>query len=217
MGFALAVQFQLLASEATASTTPPEVSPTPPPAPPTIIKPPAPPASGQRDAGSRSRPSIAIGAGASAGVGLSPEITALGRVFGSVAWPHVAVELAIETSLPSTLHRADGAGFSEQVFLVGLAGCGLRSRWSGCLLAKVGEVRVVGEGVDLPATASAPFLQTGLRLAVTQMLGHRAQVALHADGLALISRGIVTLDSMPVWTTPRVAATLGLDLGVRFQ
>ena len=115
------------------------------------------------------------------------------------------------------MHRADGAGFTQQVVLAGIAGCGVRSRWSGCLLANVGEVRVAGEGVDFPATASRPFVQTGVGLAVTQMLGRQAEVAVHADGLASITRGIVTLDSMPVWTTPRAAAALGLDLGVRFQ
>ena len=210
MGFALALQFQLLAADA------PPAAPPPPPtvsaSPPSALGPPEAPA-----AAARLRPSIAVGAGASAGVGLSPEITALGRLFGSLTWSHVAVELAAEMSLPSTLHRADGTGFSQQTFLAGIAGCGVRSRWSACLLANVGEIRVAGEGVDLPATATRPFVQTGIRLAVTQMLGRQAHVGVHADGLALITRGIVTLDSMAVWTTPRVAAALGLDVGVRFQ
>jgi len=220
MGFALAVQFQLLASEGTAA---PEVRPEatrgPPPPPAVTVVAPPPAVTGQPGApsGARSRPALTIGAGASAGVGLSPEITALGRVFGSVAWSHVALELAGEISVPSTLRRTDGAGFSEQVFLAGLAGCGVDGRWNACALAKVGEVRVVGQGVDVPATASGPLIQAGLRLAVTQMLGQRARIALHADGLALLTRGTVTLDAKPVWTTPRAAASLGLDLGVRFQ
>ena len=74
-----------------------------------------------------------------------------------------------------------------------------------------------GDGVDTPATSAGLVLQTGLRLAVTQALGHRVHLVAHADGVALLTRGVVTLDAMPVWTTPRVAATAGLDFGVRFR
>ncbi len=211
MGFALAVQFQLLATGDAGGTPAPPVAP----APPTIVAPPptAPPPAST----SRGGPSLAAGAGAAAGVGLSPAVTAVGRVFGTAAWSRVAVELAGEVSAPSTLRRADGAGFSHQVFLASAAGCGLLARWSGCVLAKVGEIRVAGDGVDTPATSAGLILQTGLRLAMTQMLGQRAYLVAHADGVALLTRGVVTLDGMPVWTTPRVAATAGLDFGVRFR
>jgi hypothetical protein len=212
MGFALAVQFQLLATEEAARST---AIPPPPPAPPTISAPP--PSKPPAIASAPSGPSLAAGGGAAAGVGLSPDVTALGRLFASAAWSHVALELAAEASVPSTLRRADGAGFSQQVFLASLAGCGLLSRWSACALAKVGEIRVSGDGVDAPATSAGIIFQTGLRLALTQALGHRVYIVAHADGLALLTRGVVTLDGMPVWTTPRVAGTFGLDFGVRFR
>lgn len=160
---------------------------------------------------------MAAGAGASAAVGLATDVTAVGRVFGSVMWQHLALELATEISVPSTTRRADGAGFSQQAFLVSLAGCGVVSRFSGCLLGKIGELRVSGDRVDSPTTSSGLILQAGLRLAMTQTLGHRAYVVAHADTVALLTRGIVTLDAMPVWTTPRVAATFGLDFAVRFR
>jgi hypothetical protein len=48
------------------------------------------------------------------------------------------------------------------------------------------------------------------------MLGRRACIAAHADGVAMVTRGVVTLDSMAVWSTPRVAADLGIDVAVRF-
>ena len=211
MGFALAVQFQLLATGDAGGTPAPPVAPPPPP----VIAPPprAPPPASNSPGG----PALAAGAGAAAGVGLSPDVTAVGRVFGTVAWSRVAVELAGEVSAPSTQRRADGGGFSHQVFLASVAGCGLLSRWSGCILAKVGEIRVAGDGVDTPATSAGLILQTGLRLAVTQMLGQRTYLVAHADGVALLTRGVVTLDAMPVWTTPRVAGLFGLDLGVRFR
>jgi hypothetical protein len=223
MGFAIALQFQLLAAAQTdlhrpggspgADHPPPDVAP----APTLSVSPTATDSRQQPSRSGLSAPAITAGIGAAAGVGLSPNLGAVGRLYGTLSWPHVAVELAAEASVPSTLHRADGAGFSQQVLLAGLAGCGLNGRWSICLLGKVGEIRVAGEGVDTPGTLSRLFLQTGLRLGLTQALGRRAQLAVHGDGLASLTRGIVTLDSMPVWTTPRIAAAVGLDFGVRFQ
>jgi hypothetical protein len=223
MAFAVALQFQLLAaaqSGAPRPAAPPAVTSTatePATAPALTAKPAASSTREMPTQGGLSRPTITVGAGAAAGVGVAPNVTALGRLFGAISWPHFAFELAAEASVPSTFRRADGAGFSQQVLLAGLAGCGVSGRWSGCLLLKVGEIRVAGEGVDSPGTAAAPFLQTGARLAVTQPLGRRAQLVLHGGGFVPITRGVVTLDSMPVWTTPRVAATGGLDFGVRFQ
>ena len=85
------------------------------------------------------------------------------------------------------------------------------------MLGKIGQIRVSGEGVDAPASASGASIQSGLRLAVTQPLGGRAQIILHGDGVASLSRAVVTLDAMPVWTTPRVGAALGLDVALRFR
>ena len=141
----------------------------------------------------------------------------MGRVLGTVTWPHVSVELAGEVTGQSTTLRPDGAGFSQREFLGSLAGCGVRARWSACVLANLGAVRVVGEGVDIPATAYGFVFQAGLRAAMTQPLGNRLQVAVHADGLGLITRGIVTLDALPVWRGPRIAAVVGADLTIRFR
>jgi hypothetical protein len=212
MGFALAVQIQLMGVESsgTSSLATPAV---------TRATPTVPSVDARRDilaSVSPSGPTIAVGVGASVGIGLAPSANAVARLFGSVAWSRVAVELGAELSLPSTLHRPDGSGFSEQIMLGSLAGCGLRPPWSVCLVTKMGAIRVGGEGVTLPATSSGVFVQTGLRLAATVGLGRRAQIAAHADGLAAVTRGIVTLDSTEVWSTPRVSTNLGMDFGVRF-
>jgi hypothetical protein len=226
MGFALALQVQLMAGIVAPAETPTAEEPqtpqtaTTPSAPPTeVVAPPSPLVNVEHEtrlSPSGTGPSIAAGAGAAVGIGATPTAVAIGRLFGTVAWSHVAVELGAELSVPSVMHRADGAGFSEQLLLGSLAACGLRSPWSACLVGKVGEIRVTGEGVDVPASSSGVLIQTGLRLGVTYPLGRHAHVAAHVDGLALLNRGVVTLDSMAAWTTPRVAANLGVDVGVRF-
>jgi hypothetical protein len=228
MGFALALQIQLMAATMGETRAPPAPAPV---APPTATAPAPPPpinpspttqvetaesrTSGPDD--SQHGPAVLIGAGASAGFGLASDPVALGRLFVAAAWPHVAVELAGEAIAPSTTHRADGAGFSQEEFLASLAGCGVHSAWSLCAVGKIGELRVAGQGVDVPLTASGLMIQAGLRLTASHTFGHRTYIIGRAEGLGRITQGTVTLDSMPVWTTPRFAALLGIDVGVRFR
>ncbi len=162
------------------------------------------------------RPTYAIGAGALVGFGMSSEAVPFGRAFGCVAWQHSSLELAAEVAWPTTTRREDGAGFSQQQLLVGVAGCGDIQPWSACLLAKAGANRIVGEDIDKSRSPWAPFLETGLRLAVQQRLGRHLFVAARAEGLVNVTRWRVTLDQNLVWTSPRLAATVGLDVGVRF-
>jgi hypothetical protein len=215
MGFALALQIQLLAS-ATVEPLPPPPPPPPAPAPPptaAIVKKPETVTSPDT---APSGPSLTAGAGAAAGFGVGSSVVPVGRLFGAARWAHVAVELAAEMGA-SSMHQADGSGFSQRQLLGTLAGCGVRRPWSLCLVAKLGQIRVVGEGVDVPATATGALVQTGIRLAVTHTLGGRFEIAAHADGLTLLTQGTVTLDSAPVWTTPRFVALVGADVGVRFR
>jgi hypothetical protein len=229
MGFALALQIQLMETTVGESRSAP---PPPPPADTTLAKVPAPPPSivpvpaaqiqntgtGTSDTtGHRRGPFVLVGLGGAAGLGVSSNPVAIGRLFATAAWSHVAVELAGEVSVPSTTHRADGAGFSQDQVLASLAGCGVRGRWSVCALGKAGELRVVGEGVNVPLTASGLMIQAGLRLAASFTLGYRTYIVAHVDGLGRLTQGTVTLDSMPVWTTPTFAALLGIDVAFRFK
>ena len=162
------------------------------------------------------RPTLAIGAGGLLGFGLSSSAVPFGRAFGSVGWQYASLELAVEVAWPTTTHREDSAGFSQQQFLVGAAGCGDIQPWSACVLAKAGEIRIVGQDLDHPKSPSGPILETGLRLALVQHLGRHFYGAVRAEGLVNVTRWRVTLDQNPVWTTPRFAAIIGLDIGVRF-
>jgi hypothetical protein len=161
-------------------------------------------------------PVLAVGAGALAGFHVSSGVVPFGRVFGSLAWPHWSLELATEVGLPTTERRGDGAGFSQQELLVGLAGCGTLARWSACLLAKGGALRIAGEAVEEPASPWGPLFEMGLRLAVTQPIGRRVYVAVRAEGLLIVTRWQVSLDDTPVWRSSRFTETIGFDVGVRF-
>ena len=238
MAFALSVQIQLLentrartepdlaeaAGDAPATaprddrsfdrlaSTPPAAAPAPKetPALPVVVSPPPSP----RD---RSGPELALGAGPSVGVGMSSRPLLLGRVFGGLAWPHVSIELAAEVGQAATIRRADGAGFLQQQLLLGLAGCTILTRWRVCLVAKAGAVRMAGEDVDISTSATVPVVEAGARVGAVQRLGQRVFMSAHLDGLTVLSRWTATLDHVPVWTAPRFAGALGLDVGVRFH
>ncbi len=233
MAFSLALQIQLLA-RASASAALPSAPPAEGPpaaetgAPPTMpVPPPAAPASPQQREGpapieaaaspdQRPHPVLALGAGALVGFGLSSSLVPMGRAFGNLAWPYWSLELAAEVSWPSTVRRADGAGFSQQALLLGAAGCRAIAPASACLVAKAGALRIDGTSIDVPASRLGPLVEAGLRLAVVQSLGRRLYMSAQTEGLLIVTRWRVTLDQNVVWTSPRLAATLGLDLGVRF-
>jgi hypothetical protein len=157
-----------------------------------------------------------VAAGATAGFGLSPSVVPSGRLSGSVVWPRWSFELAVELGWPATLRREDQAGFSHQQLLGGLAVCAARERWSGCLLAKGGAIRIAGRDIDAPAASWGTAVATGLRLAVMQPLGRRVYVAARVEGLVLLTRWRVTLDNYLVWTSPRFTESVGLDVAIRF-
>jgi hypothetical protein len=229
MGFALAVEIQLLASAGTApapddGASVESPSPAAAPPPPTVERPPVatlPPASGSvanvaaSPAGAL-RPVLAIGAGPSVGIGMSSGPVLLGRLFGTLAWRRLSLELGAVVSAPTTTRRADGAGVSQQHLFGSVAACGTDGRWTACLVANSGEVRMAGVQIDRPTSASVFLFQTGARAGFNQRLGHRVLLSAHADGLINLTRWRPALDQVPVWTAPRFAAELGIDVAVSF-
>jgi hypothetical protein len=232
---ALAVQIQLLAttrdpggteapkSTGAESTGPPPEASTPQRVPPLAVarvsssEPPAATLETTPSASSKARgrgPVSAMGAGTSVGFGMSSGPVLLGRILGSLAWQRVSVELAAEASLPTITRRSDGAGFAQQHLLASAAVCARLTRWRACLLGKAGEVRMTGEEIDVRTSAVVPLVEAGARVGIVELLGRGFFVDAHADGLANVIRWTGTLDQIPVWTAPRFAAVLGVDLGI---
>ena len=70
--------------------------------------------------------------------------------------------------------------------------------------------------MDAPAAPSGLFSQAGARIAATVDFGGRYFAAARLDGLVMLSTWTVTLNQIAAWTTPRVGALIGLDVGARF-
>jgi len=234
MGFALAVQIQILAATrlelddgALPLPSPPARTPAPVEAPPSAVAstvpPPPPPVAAPSVAApsvtaspatAGSGPLFAVGAGGGAALGMSSVPTWSGRVFGSMGWTHLSVELAAALSVPDTTRRADGAGYTQQFLFLAAAGCAALVRWSACLLSNVGQVRLNGEDIDRPTSANVPLFEVGLRAGTRQPLGRHVFWQAHLDGLANLNRWTATLDRVAVWTAPRFVASLGVEAGV---
>jgi hypothetical protein len=89
------------------------------------------------------------------------------------------------------------------------------SAFAACATGALGLLEARGFGVDAPRTATGLTAQLGARLVAAHDLGPRLFVAARVEGMLMPYRWTVTLNDTATWTTPRVAAVLGADLGVR--
>ncbi len=237
MGFVLAVQIQLMATEPTpkeeprpAETEPPEGRGAPPkPAPSSqassrggrrvgaAAPPPQPLEVPTRSAGTPTPWSAMAGLGPSVGFGLAPGPVAQGRLFLAGQYGIGSIELGAEASLPSTTRLADGGGFRHQLMLGSLAACGWHRSISACALAKLGRIQVHGIGVDEPTSPAGFVAQVGPRLAYSLELGDHLVLVGHVEGLYLLTPWTVYVNRVPAWTMPRFSAVAGIDLAVNFQ
>lgn len=211
VAFALALQIQFAATTGVTPGSPleeekkePEPAPIPPPSVPTQPEP-------------KAGPAFDVGVGTAFGWGLQSSAAPFGRLFGSVVWPRALVELAADAGTSSMARREDGAGVSHRVLFLSLAGCAAGKHWSACWLAKGGAIRAKGTDIDEAVTAWAAGFLTGPRLSFIQPLGRGVYVALHAAGLLNLTTWTVRLDRTTVWSAPRFAEVVGLDLALRFE
>ena len=238
LAFAVAVQVQLLAALAPpvpepaapppATVAPPSAAPAPPPptsppapdAIPTAVAPPnpapAPPPPVPRPPASPRRLALSVGLGPALALGVAPRATGLARVFVNGRVARLSFEIGVDATWPATEHQADGSGFSLDRFAGGAAACGHAGAFAACITGTVGILRVRGTGVDAPASPSGLLSQVGARIGATRDFGGRYFAAAHLDGLVMLSSWTVTLNDDAAWTTPRVGALIGLDVGARF-
>ena len=239
MGFALALQIDLLAAarsaESASEAAPhrhdePAPSPVTTPAAPAVPAPPAPPIAVNpvvppRPAAGRTQNRRTPAARGPSSVSVSELLwDSVGHPTPSPSvaclvvwrWSHASLELGLEADAPATTRRNDNAGFSQRLVLSAAAGCGIYERWRACLLGKVGRVHVEGKDIDVPASPWGTLFETGIRAAIRQPLGSRAFLEARAEGLVKLATWTVYLDRAAIWSTPRLTETIGIDFGVVF-
>jgi hypothetical protein len=227
MSFATVVQIQLLAreAEAEAEASRAAAAPVEQPATEKTPKPPAPPA--PDDEGERSPAAsesdravdaaawqLILGGGAVFGVGVAPRALFEGRLFGALRHSRLALELGVETGLPSSHVTSADEGFEQHVVLGVIAGCFAISPASVCVVNKWGRLWVGGFGVDDPKSSSGLASLLGLRLGLEQHLAPRWLAALRLEALATLAPWRVELDGEEIWRAPVAAVFVGADLAV---
>ena len=231
MGFALVVQIQLMATEATAETAPPaeqpddasagssprEETPAPvePPGPaPTLAR--AEPTSPAVSTPVKSSWSVRAGGGASVGLGLGPRVVTQGRLFAAVHDGRFLVELGAEASVPSS-SRFDAGGFRYHLLQGTLAACRELGPLSACAIAKLGRLNVQGIDIDEPQSPRGFIAHVGPRLGWSVLLGDHVGLQARADGGYLLTPWTVELNHVPVWTMPSFSVSAGLDFFLRLE
>jgi len=233
MGFVVAVQIQLLATDPTAGlASAPKAENVESPAAAasraeteSVAARPAPPAQPEtplpvESPASASGPtpwSVIAGIGPEAGVNLGPNLIAQGRIFCALQYAAASIELGAEASLPTTTRQTDGIGFRQNLILGTVAACGHYRFASACALGKFGQIRVSGLGVDAPSSPTGFIAQAGPRVAATLRLGEQLLLLVHADALFLLTPWAVELNRTAIWTMPWFGAVLGVDLAARFH
>ena len=220
LAFSVAVQIQLLATLAPAPEPP--APPPPPSAPPATEAPPPAPAAPVAPKPALPPPApihrvrLSAGLGPALGLRLGPQPIGVGRLFvsGRAAW--FSLELGVDGATPARLEEPDGSGFSLSRFAATTAACGHARALAACATAAIGLLEAQGFGVDLPTSHTGLYGTLGARLAATRDFPRQFFVTARLDGLVMLSRWTVRLNETTVWTTPRVGALVGLDLGVHF-
>jgi hypothetical protein len=214
VSFSVAVQVQLLNGSSAAAPATPATAPE--------RQPPASVAAARSMPRQPDRPKhppdfLSIGLGPTVDFGGAPAPQAGARLFAAARAGALSLELGALGTLPVRKTLPDGSGFSIRSFGLSLSPCAQHGKFALCAVGRVARLGAQGFGVDdarAPATFTA---QAGLRLGFQQGLSERWLLGAHTDGLVLLTPGTVYLNAIPVWTTPRLALSLGIDLSLIFK
>jgi hypothetical protein len=147
--------------------------------------------------------------------GAGPEI-ALGWLAG-VSVRRAAFSAALEgrADLRSTV-RDGGTSADSSITTVGLAPCVHRGRVVGCVLAQLGSIVAEAHGIDQPRRDRSLYSALGARAGLELGLGGGLFLRPHLDLLVPLRRSTFFVDGRPLWTSPPVSGSAGLDLGIDF-
>lgn len=159
---------------------------------------------------------LALGLGPSLALAVVPRPAADGRLFIEAAAGWFSFELAFDATWPVRQQQTEAAGFSLHRYAVGGAACGQARIFGACVTGILGRLQAKGAGVDMPLQPAGLGGQLGVRVFARHDLGGRYFAALRVEGLLMLSRWTVTVNELPAWTTPRLGALIGADVGARF-
>ncbi len=157
-----------------------------------------------------------LGAGALLLLGWTPRPVLGARVFAVDRWRALSLEAGAEMTLPGRIERRDGSGFEMSAWSGTLAPCISLAQVAGCVVARFGQTRARGFGLDQSRSPGAFLAQTGLRLVLSQPIAERFVVSAHGEALGNWTPWRVELNRNEVWIAPRVVGAFGLSFTASF-
>jgi hypothetical protein len=144
--------------------------------------------------------------------GVAPD-AAYGATFAAGlrrAWWSLDLEAAADWA-PTSRHN--GVGAKSALYTASLVPCVHFGIGVGCALAGAGALSATGV-VQSPLSEHAFYADFGLRLGLEVPVGSHFYGLVHADGLAALTHVTYTVNGETFWSTPPVAAAVGLGIGV---
>jgi hypothetical protein len=160
---------------------------------------------------------LRVGVGPSVAWGISPSLTAEGRLFFGIRRGDLSLELGAEETLPVTDRQTNGSAFRQNLLGASISVCMHQGALAACLLGQASELRVSGLNVAQPRSPTAFVAQAGLRVGRALQLGGPCSLTPHVDALGLLTPRSVALNHVDVWAMPRFSMLAGIDLAARFR
>jgi hypothetical protein len=136
----------------------------------------------------------------------------LGAGYGSRVWSlalHGFGVLPRSAELAGTRREVSASLWGAE-----LAPCWALRGTRGCVLLASGVLLARGGGVDVPLSDASWHVASGASFGRSFAMGALSLTPTIAAGLRLRTT-LLSLEGQPVWTTPRLMASLGLELGYR--
>ncbi|HXK16241.1 MAG TPA: hypothetical protein VNG33_00455 [Polyangiaceae bacterium] len=222
LSFAVAVQIQLHASEASAhaATQPADAGQTKAATPAPSQVTPGARASAVADkprVESKRRRAVLVGVGGLSTWGMAPGMNFGGRLFGAITQDWWSVALGVHAVLPGRFQQADGTGFSAHQLGLALAPCLRFSALGACAVGSLGILRVRGEGVDRVGTPSSVVGSAGARAQLFWPELEHLGMLLEGEALVVLTPRDVLLNGARVWSTAPIVVTVALDFAAIFR
>jgi hypothetical protein len=154
-------------------------------------------------------------AGTFASVGTAPAPSLGLDVGAALLWLDASAAVEGRFDLPSSASAQGGGSVSTSLLSMALLLCGRGRPWLVCGLAEAGRMQAVGE--DAGGTrSSVPWWAAGVRVGAQVSLGRTVALRLRNDDVVDLRPATLVLNGATAWKAPVVAASLGVDVLVRF-
>jgi hypothetical protein len=123
-----------------------------------------------------------------------------------------SLDLEGRGDLAATREISGGGAIHASILSASLVPCAAFRLLRGCLVGSLGVLHGSSDGINASSQADSLWSAIGARVAAEIPLGSFFQLRPFAEIDALLTRTRLNVDDQPVWTTPPLAASLGVGV-----